>query len=494
MGLSIRSELKTIGKHSSIYGLATVLNQIVGFLLLPLYTRYLTTSDYGTLEILYFVASIVSITIGVGIGQAMSRFYFDAKEQTERNKVVSTTYLCSGVFSIIGSLILISVARPISQFVFDTADLTLACIVLFCSLGINFMVSTAFGYYRVEQKSIQVTFFSVSKLILTIGLNILFLVVLEMGVLGILLGTLVADVVAGLVMTIPILRTIGLKFSMPVFVGMMKFGLPLIPSSIAAYLIIASDRYFVKEYVSLAQAGLYTLGYKFGTLVGSFVTSSFIQIWYPRRYELFGKEGSDEMFSRIFTYFMSVIVFGVLGVSLFSADVIVIMTTEKFWPAAGIVPIIALSQLFHALFYHFEIGISYYKKTVYFTYINFFTAAVNLGLNFLLIPEYGWWGAAWSTVITYIVRASLCFYFSNRLHPLEFEGVRVAKLFVAGGIAYYLGSLLDLGSPMLNLGLRVIPLFGFAGLLFLMKFFTDDEIRAIGEGLDSLRARFGGGK
>jgi len=492
MGLSIKKELKVIGKHSSIYGFASMFNYLVGFLLLPVYTRYLTTTDYGTLEIIYFVATIISITMSVGIGQAMSRFYFDREEQSERDKVVSTTYLGYGAFSIVCGIVLISCSRLISSLVFGTPDLTLECAIQLATLGFNFMLDTGFGYYRVVQKSVHVIVHSISKLFLTIALNILFLVGLDMGVRGILLGTFIANFVVGLVIMIPILRKIGLGFSGPVLKQMVKFGLPLIPSSIAIYLIIAADRYFVKEYVSLAAAGLYTLGYKFGVLVGLLVTGPFYTIWYPRRFEYFNKEDSEKMYARIFTYFMSVVIFGVLAVSLYSADVIRIMTTEKFWPAFKIVPIIALSQVFHALFYHFSIGISYFKKTIYFTYINIITAAVNLSLNFLLIPKYGVWGAAWSTVITYIVHASLTYYYSNRLFPLEFEVVRVAKLILAGCLAYLLGRFIDTGSAWLNLVVKVGPLAGFAFLLYVLRFFTVRELKTMREAIDRLRARLPG--
>jgi len=490
VGLSIKKELRVLGKHSSVYGLAAVLNGLVGFLLLPVYTRYLTTTDYGTLEILYFVVTIISITMSVGIGEAMSRFYFDRKEQSERDTVVSTTYIGYGVFSMACSLALVSCAGMISNLVFDTRDMTVECALVLATMGTNFMLDTGFGYFRVAQKSVHVTIHSVSKLLLTISLNILFLVGLDMGVKGILLGTLVANTSIGLVMTIPILRKIGLRLSIPVLKQMVRYGLPLIPSSMAIYLIIAADRYFVKEYIGLAEAGLYTLGYKFGVLVGTFVTAPFNTIWYPRRFEYFNEENSEKMYARIFTYFMSVVTLGVVAVSIFAPDIIKIMTTEKFWPAFQIVPIIALSQLFHSLFYHFSIGISYFKKTIYFTYINIMTAVVNLSLNFLLIPTFGIWGAAWSTVITYVVRASLTFYFSNRLCPLEFETVRVLKLFLAGGIAYLLGGYIDTGSSWLNLIIKIGPLAGFVGLLYVLRFFTDGELKTAWDAIGRLRARF----
>ena len=89
---------------------------------------------------------------------------------------------------------------------------------------------------------------------------------------------------------------------------MLRFGIPLIPAHIGNYIVNMSDRYFIKEYVSIADAGLYSLGYRFGILPGIFVSEPFNAIWRPRRLEVYKQDGAEYIFGRIFTYFLVVAV------------------------------------------------------------------------------------------------------------------------------------------------------------------------------------------
>lgn len=454
MAHSLKHEIKVIAKHFSVYGIANVLDRAIAFLLLPLYTSYLTPTDYGILEILYFTTTIVAIAMGMGVSQAMTRFYFDSDRQSDRHLVISTTFFSLGTLSILTAAVFTLSSGWVSRLLFETDAYSLHCKVIFITLGLGFLHDVSNNYFRVEKKSIRLTVFSLSKLLLTIGLNILFLVGLGMGVLGILLGTLLSSLVIGITMITFVLRDVGFGFSLPLLKNMVRFGLPLIPSSTASYLMIASDRYFVKEFVTLQETGLYSIGYKFGAFVSDFVTSAFIQIWHPRRFEYFDKDDSERIFARIFTYFIGLVTAMALALSLFAKEILQVMTTEAFWPAHQIVSIVALAHVFHAMYYHFEIAISYFKKTTYFTYINISTALFNLAMNFVLIKNYGMWGAAYSTLLTYIARATLVYYFSNRLFPMVFEKGRIFRLVAIAGVVYGIGQFVHTGSIIGNIGVK----------------------------------------
>src|SRR5262249_10593018 len=87
------TELKFLLKHSSIYGIGTVLSRAVAFLLLPLYTRYLTPTDYGVLELIDTTTGLVGIVVGLGVSTSVSRFYYQRETEAERNRLMSTVYI-----------------------------------------------------------------------------------------------------------------------------------------------------------------------------------------------------------------------------------------------------------------------------------------------------------------------------------------------------------------------------------------------------------------
>ena len=152
-------------------------------------------------------------------------------------------------------------------------------------------------------KSGQFVAFSLFRLILAITLNVYFIIVLGMGVMGILLSTLITSIVMSLVLNVPQLVKAGLKYSPKLIKDMLKFGLPMIPSQFGTLIVNLSDRFFIKGYCSIAEAGIYSLGYRFGVLPGTFVSEPFNQVWQPRRLEMYDQDNAEEIFGRIFTSF-----------------------------------------------------------------------------------------------------------------------------------------------------------------------------------------------
>jgi O-antigen/teichoic acid export membrane protein len=103
---------------------------------------------------------------------------------------------------------------------------------------------------------------------------------------------------------------------------MLRFSLPLLPASLANMVVHASDRYFVREFISLSETGIYTLGYKIGNSIHSLFYVSFSQIWNARRYAIEQDPGAGLIYAKICTYFTVLMSFVGLGLSLFSQEII----------------------------------------------------------------------------------------------------------------------------------------------------------------------------
>jgi O-antigen/teichoic acid export membrane protein len=479
MAQSVASEAKLIARHSAVYGLASVLDRVVSFIMLPVYTRLLTPADYGVLELLYLTNSVISLVIGMGLESAVSRFYFDYEKEEDRNKVVGTAVVGYGGMMIAISLFLMLFAAPMSGLVLESSDQANLLIVSLASLGIGMVLPVYFAYMRVRQKSFEYMITKVGMTVLTLGLNILFVVVYPYGVMGVLMATLLTNVVFLILLSITTLRKTGISVKWPLLRDMLKFGWPLIPSNIGAYIVQASDRYFVKEYVSVAMTGIYSLGYKIGTLVNQFVTSPFLQVWAPRRYELFNTEGYEKIYPRIFTYFCTLSLFVGLMISLLAREIIKVVAAESFWEAYKVVPVVVLAYIIFSFHHHFNIGILMKKATKYVAYVNVLNGVLNVILNMLLIKPYGIFGAAVATLLCFIFKAALTFYFSNRLYPIHMEWRRVGLLFVMAFIVFFAGIQVETGS----LWMDVVAKTGIGCLfplsLFAVKFFTEDELKRL---------------
>ncbi len=477
MSQNVGSEIKLLSRHTSIYGLSNILNRIVSFVLLPVYTRYLSPADYGVMDLLYFSMAFVGIVLDMGITSAMSRFYYDSEDQAERNKVVTSTFYGFGVGSTVVILLLLVASEPMTRWILKEEGYTELMILAMAGLGTDMYIKVAYTYMRVRQRSLTLMTTALIRLVSQLTLNIIFIIPLGMGVRGILLSTLLVNIALCLFLIPYILRQTGLASSWPRFKEMVVFGLPLIPSNFLAYIVNVSDRYFVNAFSGLTATGLYTLGYRFGILVNEFVASPFGQTWIPRRYEMYKKGDSERVFAKIFTYFSALIFFVGLGISVVTKDVIQVMSDEAYWSAYGVVPIITLSYIFASFQMHFNIGIMIEKKTKYILYINMVTAALNLALNYFMIKEWGMWGAAWATLISFVGKVILVYWISNRLVRLMVEWGRVFKLTALAGLMYWPLTLIETGNPILNVLLKSLACLGYPFLLYAVGFFEPGEIR-----------------
>jgi O-antigen/teichoic acid export membrane protein len=477
MAESVANEAKLIARHSLVYGLANVLDRMVGFIMLPVYTHFLTPADYGIMELIYLTTSLISLVIGFGVEAAVSRFYYDYKNDDERKIVISTSIIGYGVMISAVTLILLPFSGLMSRLILDSPEYGSFFIIAILTLAAGFILPIIYTYLRIQQKSVQYMVTKVAMTALILGMNIYFVVYAKQGVFGILLSNLLGQVIFMVILGFLILRQTGLKINYHLLKDMFRFGLPLIPSNISAYIVQASDRYFVKQYADLSATGLYSLGYKIGTLINQFVTSPFIQVWNYRRLEFFEKGNSEKIYARIFTYFCVVSLFVGLMISLLSKEIIHFMADEAYWSAYKIVPIIVLSYIIFSFHYHFSVGILMKKATKYFAYVNIANGILNLILNFILIKRYTIWGAAIATLICFIFKVSMTYYYSNRFYKIQMEWRRIILLFLISFALYFMVFRIDSGSIWIDIIIKTGVGLSFPIILYITRFFTDEEIK-----------------
>ncbi|MCB0324877.1 MAG: oligosaccharide flippase family protein, partial [Bdellovibrionales bacterium] len=181
------SIIKQVAKNSLIYGLGDLLTKLVGFLLIPLYTHYLTTAEYGVLELLDLTSYIVGFLLAMGIAQAVMRFYFEYESEEERNRVVSVALLTVWLASA-GGLVVLQVCAPwFSEAVFQSADYGPHFRILFATLAVTISNEIPLQYLRIRQLAVRFISISLCRVSLSLSLNILFIVFYGLGVQGILL-------------------------------------------------------------------------------------------------------------------------------------------------------------------------------------------------------------------------------------------------------------------------------------------------------------------
>jgi len=430
-------ELRFLLKHSTIYGLGNVLSRAVAFLMLPLYTHYLTPTDYGMLELLETTTGLIGIVAGLGISASVSRFYYERETEPERQRLISTVFLTIG-FGTSGLLVFAHLAAPLlAWLVLNDRAYAWYFQLAFINLLLGVFVDVGLSYLRMLYKSVLFITLSTLTLVVGVTLNVIFISQLHYGVLSILYTSFIVRIMVGVPLTASILKRNGVRYSLSDARALLRYSLPILPATLGNALLNYSDRYFIKSFVSLADAGVYGLANKVGSILHTLITGPFISTFQPRRFQL-AHERADvkQVLQTVFDSFFLVLLSLSLIVAIYSRDVMMMMTAPAFHAAADLIPVLLLANLLFAMKYHVDFGIFQSGKTQYYMWANVMTAAVQLTAAFFLIRAFGMWGAAYAIVLSTTVNVILLHAFANRLYPIDFNFGRCLRTLAFAILVY----------------------------------------------------------
>ncbi len=415
--------LRDLLKHSSIYAVGQILTRLASILLLPLYTNCLTPADYGVVGILDTTAAILALMIGGGMVTAVTRFHFErpSEEDHDRTWWTGLTWVTFASIVVltplwIGRHTLVSVTLPKSvshgEWLYT---LTLATIL------VQLIGQLVDGYLRVLKWSGVFVIISLGRLLLNVTLNIWFLVGLQYGVEGLLLGNLVASLVHTLVLLSVFVCTRGpYQVSLSLAKQLLRFSAPLMVTAFLAMLMHESNRYILVYLVSDSDLGVYAFAQKIGFAVNTLCLLPFSSIWQVAIYDINRQKNADEVFAQIFGWFVSALGILLLGAALTVHPVLPLLTPDAFGPAVDLIAVILLALFVYGLQIQFEVPALLAKRTSLLVPGSVAGVLTNVVLNALLVPYVGLWGAAWSSVATYSAYSFTTLFLCHRVRPLAY--------------------------------------------------------------------------
>ena len=468
-------EIKKLLKHGSVYSFGNILNKAVGFLLIPFYTHYLTTADYGILELLDLSVTLIGLLLNMWMNASIIRHYYEYEDSKNRNELVSTAMIATAIAAAAVSGIGLLRPRQISLLILKSPDFFLLVRVIACNLFFTCINSVSFSYLRARQQSSSIVMMNTVSLVVGLMLNIYFLAVLKTGVIGILGSSLISNVLVTIVLTVVTMRQVGIHFDLVKLKAIAVFGLPLILTSFSAFELNFADRFFLQHYSNISTVGLYALGYKFGYMLTFLVIQPFIMIWGARVYEVAKRVDAGAVLARIGGYFTLLMCGIALAMSLFIKEVVSMIAAPPFHDAYKVVPVVALSYVFYGIAYYFQNGIYISKKTYYLGLMGAICAAANIGLNVLLIPRFAAMGAACATALSFLLMAVLAYVFSQRAYHIPYAVFKIILPVAATIATYVLATLIDVGSTSVTVLLKAVLLVGFVIVILGSGFLEESE-------------------
>jgi O-antigen/teichoic acid export membrane protein len=456
--------LKELVRHSAVYGFGSIVARVLGVLLLPLYTRYLTPGDFGLIETLVALSAVLTALVTQAMKSAFFRFYFDSTDEKRRLLVVRTAFWYVAAVStavLVGGVVL---SQPISWVLFGTTSHDGLVIAAFIGLWAAMNYEQMTSLFRVEQRSGAYVTATLANVAITIAATVLLVVVFEQGPLGVLVGNFTGTLVVYAALLVYSRHALGLQFNRSLYREMNRFGLPLVPSAVALWLTNFSDRFFLVKLSDLHEVGLYSIGVRLASAIVLLLTA-FRLAWPAFAYSIDDDREAGRTYSFVLTYVVYVCCWLALALGLLAPWILKLITTEPFYPAQNVVAPLAFGVAAFGAYVVVQIGTGRARQTRSNWLVTGAAAAVDVALNFILIPPYGRMGAAIATVTAYTLLFVVMAWRAQRVFPVPYQWRRVATLAVAAVGLTVLGKVLG-GPLVLALGLSaayplVLALLGF---------------------------------
>ncbi|MFQ6060701.1 MAG: oligosaccharide flippase family protein [Thermoplasmata archaeon] len=473
-------EIRKATRHTAIYSVGTALRRLAAFLLIPLYTRYLSPSEYGTLALILIMVSVLSIFLNLGMSSALFKFFFETDDRRKRTRIVSTVFFFLVLSSTVLVLVSVKFADSISRLLFRSYDYGSLLTIAFITALMDALTNIPLALLRAYQKPIQFTFFSLFRFLSSVSFILFFVLFRGEGVLGVLKGELIASIGTWMVLFPIVLRHVRFSFSTRILGQLLSFGVPLVPSGLALWILTLSDRYFLQYFSTLKEVGLYSLGYKLGTLINVLVVAPFTLAWGPLVFSVQRQSNAKAIYSAVLTYFLFIAAFVGLCFSLYARPLLEKIAMPEYLPSHVVVFPITCSYILI-----FAAGATLSKKTKLLALVTGFAASLNLVLNYLLIPRYGMMGAAFATILSYCSMAFLMLRASSRVYFIQYEFSRVGKIAVVTLSIFGLSLLTHRLSFWLESFCKTVLILAYPFLLNLLRFLSENEKQEIRKFLSS---------
>jgi O-antigen/teichoic acid export membrane protein len=454
--------LQNFLKDSFIYAIPTIFSRGLAVFLIPLYTRVLSPSDFGSFDLFMAFCTLVNLTVALEVSQGVARYY--SSENDPNNKVAYAssafwfTFFCYSVFLAVS----IFFSKDLSLFVMGRDGMAMAYQIGSVYIFLNGVFYLIQNQFRWELRSLHFAFVSLVVTSITAISGVVLTFLLGWGLYGLLLA-MTAGVLVGCIYGLWYLRnSFRFTFQLAKLNEMLVFSSPLVPSGIAVFISLYIDRLMISHYLSLNEVGLFGLGYRVASMAG-LVMVGFQGALTPLIYKNYKLSESPSSIAFIFRYFVIFALLLCFLISVFSTEIIQLISTQAYYSASSVVifltPAILLSNM-----YIFAPGITIAKKTYLILYINIVGALLNAVLNFILVPQFGIIGAAISTLLTYIVVFLMYMHFSQKFYYVPHQWFPI----LTSTLAVFL---LGYAIPKLTLPFLISLALKFSSILLIFMFF-----------------------
>lgn len=435
--------MKDLIKNFIIYGLGTAIGKFISVFLLPIYTAYFSPEDYGNLELILTCTSILGALGMMQIETSFQRFFYEY--ESEEKKTLCTTALLATLFF---SIVFVLIGFCLSPFVAHWLKMDGLTVLLMLSLVTvipSNIVIILFVIFRFSEKPKLFTILNVTNILFTIALTILFVLVFDLGIRGVIYATLIASCVIMLISFYLCRKSFSKKWEMKQARQMLAFGLPQLPARIGSLSNSYINRFFIVGKFSVYTLGLFSLGLRIASMM-LMVQTAMQLAWLPYMYKMVKTDDDHKARLRIHVKrIISAILLLCALISLFSKEIVLLLSNKEYLDAYKVVGAISLSYALYVFKDLVDIGVNIMKKTEYTSYIFFVATFLNILFIYLVPQSWGILGISLAMMASNLILFALTLWVSEKLYRINHPIFYITVLICATIVITLMSAVLDPG-------------------------------------------------
>ncbi len=466
--------LRGFALSSAIYAAGSFASKFAKFLLIPIYVRYLSPDEVGTVVFLEALTLACARLFPLALGQAIKRFYIDFPDRRLADCYANTLWLTTLGLAVIGALLLSGLAALAPGLV--SANVPAALVVLAIVIGaVRTTQALPLQRFIARGEAPKYGLYSLGEFLTTTSLIILLVVGFRQGVLGVLFGQLASYVIWAFVYGV-LLGSAAEPYARRDHIAeSLRYSIPLVPHLLFTWAITFADRLVLERFVPLAELGVYGIGYQLASVM-PILSLAMINAWLPRYFKAASRPEGGPEYCRTFAIVSTAL--ALLAATLYfgAQEIIILAVTEKYAGAVEIFRIVAVGLIFHGVYQSFLLILFFTKDSAWVSTSTGIALAVNLLVLFVFVPAYGGIAAAWATVAAYVTASIYTFWRArDRLLGASRADLRHSLAPVAAGtaslLAVHFTAPADAGAATrLALWLGVVTVTVAAGFIVQRKF------------------------
>jgi O-antigen/teichoic acid export membrane protein len=481
--------LRKLGRDAAVYGGTDLVFKLFQFLLIPLYTRYLSVAQFGIMALLQVGMLLIGGFANLGINFSIQRYYYERPPGRERAALVST-----GLFELtVSACLFVGLALLAAYGGRETLQRDYSLSWPLIALALVTVVPDQVSQYTLDTSRwqfapLRFAFLSMVKNVLGLLIGAWLMIGEHMGLFGLFLGAFIGSSLAVPLGLWLVRRDLGAVVEARLLSQLLRFGVPFMFSALAFWAFSTLDRWLIARLSDTVQVGLYSVAFKFASAI-SLASVAFQAAWMPAVMRMVEEDpGHRVTIARVISLWVLLLAWMGLTLSLFGDLILRLLTPAPYWNAAPVLSLAAIATVLSGVTQLMVIGLVLAKRTFLIGAGAWLVAAINVGLNFLLIPHFGAVGAAAAALATYAVLIVLYAVAGQRLYPLPYRpGPLAYALFVTvAGIAL---AFVSFGEPLqpATLALKAGMLLVLIALAIPAGAITIGQLQGLGRSVGALR-------